>query len=88
MYICIQSLVLMGASIGRNVKIHRDAKIGQADLLTIGDNVCIDNAVLRPFSIEEVYILCYILPYSILCMHHESEVIILILSYMWITINR
>ena len=46
----------MGASIGRNVKIHRDAKIGQADLLTIGDNVCIDNAIIRPFSIEEVRI--------------------------------
>ena len=28
--------VLMGASIGRNVKIHKDAKLGQADLLTIG----------------------------------------------------
>ena len=26
----------MGASIGRNVKIHKDAKLGQADLLTIG----------------------------------------------------
>ncbi len=46
--------VLMGASIGRRVKIHRDAKLGQADLLTIGDDVCIDNAVVRPFSIEEV----------------------------------
>ena len=28
---------LMGASIGRNVTIHKDAKLGQADLLTIGE---------------------------------------------------
>lgn len=47
--------VMMGASIGRNVKIHRDAKIGQADLLTIGDDVCIDNSIIRAFSIEEGY---------------------------------
>lgn len=47
--------VMMGATIGRNVKIHRDAKLGQADLLTIGDDVCIDNAVVRPFTLEEGY---------------------------------
>jgi len=29
---------LMGASIGRNVTIHKDAKLGQADLLTIGED--------------------------------------------------
>ena len=45
---------MMGAKIGRNVSIHKDAKLGQADLLTIGDNVAIDNATIRPFSIEEV----------------------------------
>ena len=45
--------VLMGARIGRNVKIHRDARLGQADLLTIGNDVCIDNAMVRPFTIEE-----------------------------------
>jgi hypothetical protein len=28
--------VLMGAKIGNNVKIHKDARLGQADLLTIG----------------------------------------------------
>ncbi|RYG69938.1 hypothetical protein EON64_01440 [archaeon] len=45
--------VLMGADIGHNVKIHKDAKIGQADLLTVGDNVAIDNCTIRPFAIEE-----------------------------------
>ena len=45
--------VLMGAQIGDRVKIHKDAKIGQADLLKIGDDVLIDNSIIRPFSIEE-----------------------------------
>jgi hypothetical protein len=45
---------LMGAKIGKNVSIHKDAKLGQADLLTIGDDVAIDNATVRPFAIEEV----------------------------------
>jgi acetyltransferase-like isoleucine patch superfamily enzyme len=45
--------VLMGAQIGSRVKIHKDAKLGQADLLRIGDDVLIDNATIRPFSIEE-----------------------------------
>lgn len=45
--------VMMGASIGSNVKIHRDARIGQPDLLTIGDDVCIDNATIRAFALEE-----------------------------------
>jgi acyl-CoA synthetase (AMP-forming)/AMP-acid ligase II/acetyltransferase-like isoleucine patch superfamily enzyme/acyl carrier protein len=44
---------LMGANIGNNVKIHKDAKLGQVDLLTIGDNVAIDNCIIRPFSLEE-----------------------------------
>ena len=29
----------MGAKIGNNVKIHKDARLGQADLLTIGVSV-------------------------------------------------
>jgi hypothetical protein len=33
--------VLMGARIGSNVKIHKDANLGQADLLTIGMNTYI-----------------------------------------------
>jgi len=49
--------VLMGASIGNNVKIHKDARLGQADLLTIGDDVCIDNAQVRPFTVEEGHFL-------------------------------
>jgi hypothetical protein len=44
----------MGARIGKNVKIMKDAKIGQSDLLTIGDDVCIDNAMVRPFTLDEV----------------------------------
>ena len=31
----------MGAKIGNNVKIHKDARLGQADLLTIGVCVCV-----------------------------------------------
>ena len=45
--------ILMGATIGKNVRIHKDAKIAQPDLLTIGDNVVIDVATIRPFAIEE-----------------------------------
>jgi acyl-CoA synthetase (AMP-forming)/AMP-acid ligase II/acyl carrier protein len=45
--------VLMGATIGRNVRIHKDAKLGQVDLLTIGDNVVIDVATIRAVSLEE-----------------------------------
>ncbi len=45
---------LMGAKIGKNVKIHRDAKLGQADLLVIGDDCVIDQATLRPFAVDEV----------------------------------
>ena len=45
--------ILMGATIGSNVKIHKDAIIGCADLLTIGDNVIIDKASVNPFSLEE-----------------------------------
>jgi acyl-CoA synthetase (AMP-forming)/AMP-acid ligase II/acyl carrier protein/acetyltransferase-like isoleucine patch superfamily enzyme len=44
---------LMGAKIGRNVKIHEDAKLGQVDLLTIGDNVVIDVATIRGVGLEE-----------------------------------
>ena len=45
--------VLMGAQIGDRVKIHKNAKLGQADLLRIGDDVLIDEAIIRPFSVEE-----------------------------------
>lgn len=44
---------LMGAKIGRNVRIHKDAKLGQYDLLQFGDDVLIDSAIVRPFGLEE-----------------------------------
>lgn len=44
--------------IGENVSIHKDAKLGQVDLLHFEDNVTVDNCTIRPFSIEEVRVLC------------------------------
>ena len=44
----------MGAKIGNNARIHRNAKLGQADLIDIGDDVTIDQAIIRPFALEEV----------------------------------
>ena len=44
---------MLGATIGENVKIHKDAKLGEWDLLTIGDNVRIDNSTVRPFTLDE-----------------------------------
>ena len=55
--------ILMGAKIGKNVKIHKDAKIGQSDLLTIGDNVVIDVATIRCFGLEEGHMI--LLPITI-----------------------
>jgi hypothetical protein len=46
--------ILMGAKVGKNVKIHKEAKLGQADLLFIGDDVAIDYSIIRPFALEEV----------------------------------
>lgn len=44
---------LLGAKVGKRTRILSDALLGEADLLTIGDDVCIDSqAVIRPFSIE------------------------------------
>ncbi len=48
---------MMGMRIGDNVSIHKDAKLGQVDLLHLEDNVAIDNCIIRPFSIEEVRVL-------------------------------
>ena len=53
----------MGANIGQNVKIHKDAKLGQADLLSIGRDVSIDNCCIRSFAIEEGHFV--LLPISI-----------------------
>ena len=44
---------MMGATIGKNVKIHQDAKLGEWDLLTMGDDVCIDKSTLQPFTLDE-----------------------------------
>jgi len=44
---------MLGASIGSNVKIHGDAKLGEWDLIHIGDDVCIDAAIVRPFTLDE-----------------------------------
>ena len=50
--------VLLGARIGGNVKIHKDAKIGTvADLLVVGDDVVVDNCYIRPFTVEEGHFL-------------------------------
>ena len=58
--------VLMGARIGSNVKIHKDAKLGQADLLTIGTDrfymalgwlsICLSNSLfVSLFACLSVY---------------------------------
>jgi acetyltransferase-like isoleucine patch superfamily enzyme len=44
---------VQGASIGSNVRIHKRAILGQADLLAIGDNVVIEEATVLPFGLEE-----------------------------------
>ena len=46
-------IVLQGATIGDNVRIHRGATLGQADLLSIGSDVVIDDATIEPFGLEE-----------------------------------
>lgn len=64
---------LMGAKIGTNVRIHRDAKLGQFDLLCIDDNVAIDNAYIRPYSLEQGH-------FSFLPIHIESDCSICVMS--------
>ncbi|KAJ6584022.1 hypothetical protein DFH09DRAFT_911062 [Mycena vulgaris] len=43
---------LLGARIGRNVKIDTDARLGEFDLLTFGDGCTIDNVSIRGFCVE------------------------------------
>jgi acyl-CoA synthetase (AMP-forming)/AMP-acid ligase II/acetyltransferase-like isoleucine patch superfamily enzyme/acyl carrier protein len=44
---------LLGARIGRGTRIASNADLGEFDLLTIGDNVCIEeSAIVRPFALE------------------------------------
>ncbi|QIW94821.1 hypothetical protein AMS68_000339 [Peltaster fructicola] len=42
----------LGAQIGRNATIDKDAKLGEYDLITIGDNVVLDACSVRPFAVE------------------------------------
>ncbi|EFR05287.1 hypothetical protein MGYG_08298 [Nannizzia gypsea CBS 118893] len=42
----------LGARIGRNVRIHPHASLGEYDLIEIGDDVVLDNCSCRPFSAE------------------------------------
>ncbi|KAL0579004.1 hypothetical protein V5O48_002999 [Marasmius crinis-equi] len=43
---------LLGASIGKNVKIDERAQLGEFDLITIQDNCRIDNVLIRGFCVE------------------------------------
>ncbi|ESK93312.1 amp-dependent synthetase and ligase [Moniliophthora roreri MCA 2997] len=43
---------LLGAKIGRNVRIDSHARLGEFDLITIGDGCRIDNALVRGFCVE------------------------------------
>jgi acetyltransferase-like isoleucine patch superfamily enzyme len=43
---------LLGAKIGRNVKIDSGAKLGEFDLIHIGDNARIDRSLIRGFCVE------------------------------------
>ena len=43
---------LLGAKIGKNVKISKSAVLDEPDLLTIGDGAWIDAANVRPFTLE------------------------------------
>ena len=43
---------LLGANIGKNVKIVPSAKLGEYDLIEIGDNVTFDTCQCRPFAVE------------------------------------
>lgn len=43
---------LLGAKVGRNVKINKLARFGEHDLLDIGDDCQIDKAIVRGFCVE------------------------------------
>ncbi|KAL2869726.1 uncharacterized protein BJX67DRAFT_378781 [Aspergillus lucknowensis] len=42
----------LGARIGRNVSIHQAASLGEHDLITLEDNVVLENCIVRPFAVE------------------------------------
>ena len=43
---------LLGAKIGANVKISSSAQLSECDLISIGDGVVIDSAVVSPFAAQ------------------------------------
>ncbi|KAL4787173.1 hypothetical protein BJX76DRAFT_345676 [Aspergillus varians] len=43
---------LLGAHIGRDVRIHEHASLGEYDLITLEDNVVLENCIIRPFAVE------------------------------------
>ncbi|OKL61481.1 hypothetical protein UA08_03423 [Talaromyces atroroseus] len=43
---------LLGAKIGKNVTISKTTKLGEYDLVEIGDNVVLDTCQCRPFAVE------------------------------------
>ena len=43
---------LLGAKIGKNVQLMKPTKLGEYDLIEIGDNVVLDNCQVRPFGVE------------------------------------
>ncbi|KAJ5565415.1 hypothetical protein N7513_001657 [Penicillium frequentans] len=43
---------LLGAKIGKNVTLHPMVKLGEYDLIEIGDNVIMDVCQCRPFAVE------------------------------------
>ncbi|KAL3473421.1 hypothetical protein BJX99DRAFT_248963 [Aspergillus californicus] len=42
----------LGAHIGRNVKIHEHASLGEYDLIHLDANVVLENCIVRPFAVE------------------------------------
>lgn len=43
---------MLGAHIGKNVRISSDAKFGEMDLLTLKDGCAVDDALVRGFCVE------------------------------------
>jgi hypothetical protein len=43
---------MLGARIGKNVRIHKKADLGEFDLLTLRDGCCLDASLVRGFCVE------------------------------------
>ena len=43
---------MLGATIGKNVRIDKKARLGEFDLLTLRDGCCIDTSLVRGFCVE------------------------------------